>query len=117
MKFEEFEYIINKIKESDEKRRKISKFFEEELATSSFIYFTFGEELSSLLISILADYYSCWWTPDGKREKSYKESFTESNDISWWLYEDVDKVIYRKGDAEIDVNDIKDFFTYLESNK
>jgi len=121
MKFKDFECIINKLEETDKKRREISSFFEKELTTSSFVYFNFGENLSSIIISMLSNYYSCWWTVDGKFDKNlspYDGSCHISNDIEWWLYEDVNKIIsFNDGREDVDVNDIKDFYNYLEKRR
>lgn len=33
--------------------------------------------------------------------------------VGWWLYEDVDKIIYIDGDIEINLDNIEDFVEYL----
>lgn len=33
--------------------------------------------------------------------------------VGWWLYDDVDKIIYIDGDIEINLDNIEDFVDYL----
>ena len=33
--------------------------------------------------------------------------------VGWWLYDDVDKIIYIDGDVEINLDNIEDFVDYL----
>ena len=33
--------------------------------------------------------------------------------VGWWLYDDVDKIIYIDGDVEINLDNIEDFVEYL----
>lgn len=35
----------------------------------------------------------------------------------WWLFEDVDKILYEEGEPNISVEDIKDLYDYMQSNK
>ena len=122
MEFEEFKYLIEKVQESSKKRHEVSKFFESNLTTSSFVYFNFGEDLEAVIVNMLADYYKCWWTGDGTLPKDgtwyspLSAVYYSNNDIEWWLYEDVDKKIcYSDGRKSVDVEDIKDFYNYLEN--
>lgn len=36
--------------------------------------------------------------------------------VSWWLYEDVDKIIYEPDGTEINIENIDDLYSYLEKN-
>ncbi len=36
--------------------------------------------------------------------------------IEWWLYEDVDKIIYCDNQLDVDVNKIEDFIDYIFKN-
>lgn len=38
-------------------------------------------------------------------------------DIEWWLYENVDKIIYFDMDDKLDINDIDDYIDYLFSDE
>lgn len=39
-----------------------------------------------------------------------------ANLVSWWLYEDVDKIIYESDGSETNLENIDDLFTYLQEN-
>ena len=36
--------------------------------------------------------------------------------VSWWMYEDVEKVIYENDGTETDLENIDDLYSYLEEN-
>lgn len=46
-------------------------------------------------------------------------SFTEAGSdlVLWWLYENVDKIIYNEDNTESDVTDINDLWDFMISNK
>lgn len=47
-----------------------------------------------------------------------KSDFGEEGEdlVSWWLYEDVDKILYKEDGGEISLEDIDDLYTFLEKN-
>lgn len=110
MDFEKFKKYIDAIKITEENEDALSKCFEEKVARSTHCIVDICSETVNALIEILADYYSCQWD----EERSY------DNDISWWLFEDVEKIIYVKekgNQKEIPVSDIKSFWKYLEKHR
>ena len=36
--------------------------------------------------------------------------------VSWWLYEDVEKILYEEDGTEINVENIDDLYSYIEEN-
>ena len=66
--------------------------------------------LIASLVDLLATYYDC----------HYEIQEHLDNEISWWLYEDVEKIIYIKENGKekkIPVQDIYSFWKYLESSR
>ena len=47
-----------------------------------------------------------------------KSDFGEEGEdlVSWWLYEDVDKILYKEDGGEISLEDIDDLYSFLEKN-
>ena len=47
-----------------------------------------------------------------------KDEFGEAGEdlVSWWLYEEVDKIIYEKDGTETNLEDIDALYTYLLEN-
>ena len=78
---EQFVGIINAIKKEDKKYEEI----EEVLSKYSDTYIIFNRDLEAYIVKELDKY------------------FGDSDNVSWWLYEDVEKVIY-EGDKKIDVS-------------
>lgn len=48
-----------------------------------------------------------------------KSEFGEEGEdiVAWWMYEDVDKILYVEDGTEIDLEDINDLYNYLEAIK
>lgn len=73
------------------------------------------DKLSDLHIEIIDtpiwnDFYELF-------DKMITSSFNEvqADYIFWWLYEDVDKIIYMEDKEEVDVTELEDLYKYLES--
>lgn len=73
------------------------------------------DKLSDLHIEIIDtpiwnDFYELF-------DKMITSSFNEvqADYIFWWLYEDVDKIIYMDDKEEVDVTELEDLYKYLES--
>ena len=133
MSFEEFKYIMNKIKAHSEKLERVSDFFEKELCTDSWCLFNIGEDLANVLCCMLADHFNCWWKIEDESSKEKVDGLLESmglppskgssadwwdetkrrydNDIEYWLYEDNKKIIIE--DKEIPINTLEEFYDYL----
>ena len=94
MKKELFIKMIENIKKEDERIKKISNFLEEEIMDGwCILKDNYNQEvIKILLISIFT-------------EEGY-------DDIMWWLYEDVNKVITYKN-KEYNVENIDDFYNWL----
>lgn len=136
MPFEKFEYIMKQLQAYEEKRNRISDFFEEELCTDSWCLFNVGEELTDSLTCLLADEFNCWYhvelTPIAtealkelqeltKQTESKKDSDRPTwwdksirrwdNDIEYWLFEE-HKVITIEGE-DIPIGTLREFYDYL----
>lgn len=133
MPFEKFKFILDTIKNYEEKRDKISTFFEEELCSDSWCLFTVGEDLQHALSCLLADEFNCWYSTDYnpavdelkkelgvevcEKEQSSTPKWWDNkvrsweNDIEYWLYEDSKKIII--DGEEIPIGTVKDFYNYL----
>ena len=50
--------------------------------------------------------------------KWVKDEFGEAGEdlVSWWLYEEVDKIVYEKDGTETNLEDIDALYTYLLEN-
>lgn len=110
MEFKKFEKYINTIKQSEEKQRLLSKSIEQYLSSNSHCVVDICGDLTEVLTDILADYYNCWFD-----NQTYL-----SNDISWWLYEKVEKKIYEEKNGKkvkINVENIHSFWKYLEKSR
>lgn len=109
MNLQLFKEIVHVIKRHDNLNQEFSKFLEQKICTSSFCTVDYGNELTEMLIKTLCDEFNLM---DEYNNKEYPDL------ITWWLYEDVDKILYTKEpNQKIDVNDIEDFYNYLVSLK
>lgn len=90
-----------KIMESIQEHSKTQEIFGNslKLISDSFPIITFGDKLISELIEILED-----------------ELKDIDNYIEWWLYEDVEKVVY-VNKKEIDVRTLDKLYDFLKENK
>ena len=126
MDFERFKHIMTVLQDFDEKRDKVSDFFESNLCTSSFCVFDFGCDIQSTLISMLADEFDCWYDTgtrylghEGDKNSEWWESKFNgwSNDIEYWLY---DAPPHNKNiivnNVEISINTLEEFYEYLIKN-
>ena len=112
MEFEKFKKYIDTINNTHEKQDIISKCMEENLSTSTYCIVDICNDVIVSLIDLLAEYYNCKFERDG----------VVDNDISWWLYEDVEKVIYivdhkKEKERKIQVADVYAFWKYLEKER
>ena len=120
MPYDKFKYIMEVILEFQQKRDRVSDFFEKELMEDSWCLITFGTPIESALISMLADEFDCWY--------SFKEKVEEfdwwrepkycgmENDIETWLYSlDEQKSITVNG-REIDISSVESLYDYLVSS-
>lgn len=89
---------LNKIKDLQERHRKLYKL------GVDLIEF---ETSNDLLVESLAFLWS-----DSNKKKILIEDW-----INWWLYENVDKVVYLKNGKITDVNSIKDFVNFISKYK
>lgn len=65
---------------------------------------TIGSNLCYNLIDLLS-----------KLTNDYCEATSNDTLLSWWLYEDVEKKLYKEDGSFIDVTKIEDLYDYLES--
>lgn len=110
MEFEKFKRYIDTINNTLEKEELISKCIEQNLSSSTFCIVDICSDVIKLLVDLLADYYNC----------QYEIQEHNDNEISWWLFEDVEKIIYvneNGKEKEIQVQDAYAFWKYLEDNR
>ena len=134
MKYDKFKYILNVIKNYNEKIERISDFMEKEVCTDSYCMINVGGELINTLTSMLADEFDCWYyissgninletlvegkIPGVNREiePPVNEWWDSSkgrweNDIEYWLYEDNKKIIIEGKEVPIETEG--QFYDYL----
>ena len=81
MPFEKFEYIIKHLQEYESKRNRISDFIEKELCSDSYCLFNVGEDLSTIITSMLADEFNCWYNIRFNKVLEVSENDSESFEI------------------------------------
>ena len=117
MSFEKFKHLMEVLLSFQEKKDKVSDFFEKELMQDSWCIFTFGYELEDTLVNMLADEFDCWFS--FKDPLPYKwwegKQYGYGNDIEEWLYslQDKDKKTITINDKEYDVTDLGCFYDFL----
>ena len=107
------------ILEFQQKKDKVSDFFEKELMENSWCIITFGDTVESALINLIADEFDCWYTfKDDIKEFDWwqaENKYGMENDIETWLYSlDEHKSITVNG-KEIDISSIESFYDFLVS--
>lgn len=106
--YEMFNKTIKEIQKYNKNTQKLSDAFEKYLMENSWCIISIGDNLADQSLKLLAEFF---------------KQYTELNVyevITWWLYEDVEKVIYQKnGEAtdKIDVSTTKKLYDFLCSYK
>jgi len=119
MPFSKFKLLMNVLLEFQQKKDKVSDFFEKELMENSWCIITFGDTVESALINLMADEFECWYTfKDDIKEFDWwqaENKYGMENDIETWLYSlDEHKSITVNG-KEIDISSIESFYDFLVS--
>ena len=119
MPFSKFKLLMNVLLEFQQKKDKVSDFFEKELMENSWCIITFGDTVESALINLIADEFECWYTfKDDIEEFDWwqaENKYGMENDIETWLYSlDEHKSITVNG-KEIDISSIESFYDFLVS--
>ena len=119
MPFSKFKLLMNVLLEFQQKKDKVSDFFEKELMENSWCIITFGDTVESALINLIADEFDCWYTfKDDIKEFDWwqaENKYGMENDIETWLYSlDEHKSITVNG-KEIDISSIESFYDFLVS--
>lgn len=119
MPFSKFKLLMNVLLEFQQKKDKVSDFFEKELMENSWCIITFGDTIESALINLIADEFDCWYTfKDDIKEFDWwqaENKYGMENDIETWLYSlDEHKSITVNG-KEIDISSIESFYDFLVS--
>jgi hypothetical protein len=119
MPFSKFKLLMNVLLEFQQKKDKVSDFFEKELMEDSWCMVTFGNTVESTLINLIADEFDCWYTfrNDIKDFDWWRaeNKYGMENDIETWLYSlDEHKSITVNG-KEIDISSIESFYDFLVS--
>ena len=119
MSFEKFKYIMNVILDFQQKRDKVSDFFEHELMEDSWCFITFGSSVEEALINLLADDFDCWYAyKDDIKDYVWwtsERAYGMENDIETWLYSlDVEKAVW-VDKKKIDISSLESFYEFLVS--
>ena len=120
MSLDKFKAIISTLLEFQEKRDRVSNFFEKEIMKDSWCMITFGTEIEDTLVSLLADEFECWYSfkKDVKEFDWWRNQKFRGfeNDIENWLYTlDEEKAVY-VNDKKIDITSIESLYDYLVSS-
>ena len=101
MNLELFKEIINTIQKHEQWQDEVTDFLQKKICTGTYAFCTAGGDLVCMLLKIL------------------KEEFNDIDDwITWWIYEDVEKIVTYSDDRPArNLEDIKDFFEFLLENK
>lgn len=100
MNLELFKKTINTIKEHKKWQDDVTDFLEEKICTDTWAFCNVGENLINLLIEIL--------------EKEFDDI---GKWIDWWLFEDVEKIVYYQDKQNRNVEKIEDFYQFLLDNQ
>lgn len=119
MPFSKFKLLMNVLLEFQQKKDKVSDFFEKELMENSWCLITFGDTIESALINLIADEFDCWYAfKDDIKDFDWwqaENKYGMENDIETWLYSsDEHKSIIVNG-KEIDISSIESFYDFLVS--
>lgn len=119
MPFSKFKSLMNVLLEFQQKKERVSDFFEKELMDNSWCVLTFGTTVEDALINLIADEFECWYTfKDNIKEFDWwqaEDKYGMENDIETWLYSlDEHKSITVNG-KEIDISSIESFYDFLVS--
>jgi len=119
MPFSKFKLLMNVLLEFQQKKDKVSDFFEKELMEDSWCMVTFGNTVESALINLIADEFDCWYTFRNDIKDfdwwQAENKYGMENDIETWLYSlDKHKSITVNG-KEIDISSIESFYDFLVS--
>ena len=119
MPFSKFKLLMNVLLEFQQKKDKVSDFFEKELMENSWCLITFGDTIESALINLIADEFDCWYAfKDDIKDFDWwqaENKYGMENDIETWLYSlDEHKSITVNG-KEIDISSIESFYDFLVS--
>ena len=117
MSFDKFKHIMNVLIEFQQKKDRISDFFEKELTEDSWCIFTLGNTLEGALINLLADEFECWYSfKDDIKDFEWwtsERNYGMENDIEAWLYTiDEDKAVWIDN-RKIDISSIESLYDYL----
>lgn len=117
MPFDKFKYIMNVLIEFQQKKDRISDFFEKELIEDSWCIFTVGNTVEEALINLIADEFECWYSfkDDAKDFIWWSEEkiYGMENDIEVWLYSlDEEKAVWIDN-KKVDISSIESLYNYL----
>lgn len=117
MSYSKFKVLIEALLAFQQKKDRISDFFEKELMEDSWCMLTLGNPVESALINLIADEFECWYTfrEDIKDFDWWLDEnhYGMENDIETWLYSlDERKTVSING-KEIDISSIESFYDFL----
>ena len=119
MPFSKFKLLMNVLLEFQQKKDKVSDFFEKELMENSWCLITFGDTIESALINLIADEFDCWYTfKDDIKEFDWwqaENKYGMENDIETWLYSLDEHKSITVNEKEIDISSIESFYDFLVS--
>ena len=115
-----FKHLMNVLLDFQQRKDRISDFFEKELMEDSWCIFTLGNTVEDALVNLLADEFDCWYTfKDDIKDFDWwtkERAYGMENDIEAWLYTmDDEKVVWVDG-KKLDISSIESFYEYLVSS-
>lgn len=99
--FENFKKAIEAIQRHGEWQERFTDFLEKEICPDSYAMVEVDGNLVQAIIDILCEQFRD--EPDG----------VAGDTISWWLWEDVEKIIYYPDGTQRDITKIEDLYQYL----
>lgn len=120
MSYDKFKHIMNVLTDFQQRKDRISDFFEKELMEDSWCIITLGSTVEDVLINLLADEFGCWYSfKDDIKDFNWWEherNYGMENDIETWLYSINEEKAVWVDDKKIDISSIESLYDYLVSS-
>lgn len=121
MPFSKFQRIMETLVEFQQKKERISDFFEKEIMEDSWCLITVGTPLEDILINLLADEFECWYSlTEGEHDFDWWSEgrpYGIENDIEYWLYptSNEEEKSIEINEKKIDITSLESLYDYLVS--
>ena len=119
MSYDKFKHIMNVLIDFQQRKDRISNFFEKELMEDSWCILTLGSTVEDALVNLLADEFECWYSFNKDNQDftwwAEKRPYGIENDIENWLYSIYEEKSITINGKEIDISSIESFYDFLVS--